>query len=265
MGEVMGEIAIHPSASIAASAKLAAGVRVGAFAVVGEGVELGADSVLYEHAVVYGPARLGAGNVFHPFCVIGGDPQDYTFGGEESLLITGDRNIFREYVTVSRGTKKGGGVTRIGNENFLLAYAHIGHDCQIGSNNLFVNGATLAGHVTIEDFATVGALSPVHQFCRVGRYAYIGASTVITQDVPPFSRIVTERETRSFGANAIGLERRGFSVERVKTLQRAFRTLLRSKLNTSQALEKLRSDFDDSDDVRQLVKFIEAAERGIVK
>jgi UDP-N-acetylglucosamine acyltransferase len=215
--------------------------------------------------MVTGPSRFGAANVFHPFCVIGGEPQDYTFAGERTELIAGDKNIFREYVTVSRGTKKGGGITRIGNENFFLAYSHIGHDCQIGSNNLFVNAATLAGHVTIEDFTTIGALSPVHQFCRVGSYAYVGASTVITQDVPPFSRIVTERETKTFGANAIGLERRGFSVERVRTLQRAFRTLLRSKLNTTQALEALRVDFADSDDVRELVKFIEAAERGIVK
>lgn len=261
----MHEAAIHPSATVAASAKLSAGVQVGAYAVAGDGVELGAGCVLHPHAVVSGPSKFGAGNVFHPFCVVGGDPQDYTFGGEETWLIAGDKNIFREYVTVSRGTKKGGGVTRMGSGNFLLAYAHIGHDCQIGDNNLFVNAATLAGHVTIEDFATVGALSPVHQFCRVGRYAYIGASTVVTQDVPPFSKIVTERETRSFGANAIGLERHGFSAERVKALQQAFRILLRSKLNTAQALEKLRNDFADSEDVGELVKFIEAAERGIVK
>jgi UDP-N-acetylglucosamine acyltransferase len=256
---------IHPSASVAQSATLAPGVKVGAFAVVGEGVELSQGCVLHSHAIVHGPSRFGEENVFHPFCVVGGDPQDYTFAGERTELIAGNKNIFREYVTVSRGTKKGGGITRIGNENFFLAYSHIGHDCQIGSNNLFVNAATLAGHVTIEDFTTVGALSPVHQFCRVGRYAYIGASTVITQDVPPFSRIVTERETKSFGANSIGLERRGFSAERVKTLQRAFRTLLRSKLNTTQALAALCQDFPDSNDVRELVKFIEAAERGIVK
>ena len=261
----MSESLIHPSASIADSARLAAGIRVGAFAVIGEEVELGEDCVVQAHAVVSGPSRFGAANVFHSFCVIGGEPQDYTFAGERTELIAGDKNIFREYVTVSRGTKKGGGITRIGDENFFLAYSHIGHDCQIGSNNLFVNAATLAGHVTIEDFITIGALSPVHQFCRVGRHAYVGASTVITQDVPPFSRIVTERETKTFGANAIGLERRGFSAERVRTLQRAFRTLLRSKLNTTQALEALRVDFADSDDVRELVKFIEAAERGIVK
>ena len=257
--------AIHPSASIAASANLAPGVRIGAFAVVGEEVELGEDCVLHSHAVVQGPSRFGRANVFHPFCVIGGDPQDYTFAGERTELMVGDKNVFREYATVSRGTIKGGGVTRMGDENFVLAYTHIGHDCQIGSGNLFVNAATLAGHVTVENFATIGALSPVHQFCRVGSYAYVGASTVITQDVPPFSRIVTERETKSFGANSIGLERRGFSPERVQTLQSAFRTLLRSKLNTSQALETLRKDFSDSDDVRELVKFIEAAERGIVK
>jgi UDP-N-acetylglucosamine acyltransferase len=261
----MSVLAIDPSASIAASAKLSSGVRVEAFAVIFEEVELGEDCLVHAHAVVSGPSRFGAANVFHPFCVVGGDPQDYSFAGERTELIAGDKNIFREYVTVSRGTKKGGGVTRIGNENFFLAYSHIGHDCQIGSNNLFVNAATLAGHVTVEDFATIGALSPVHQFCRVGSYAYVGASTVITQDVPPFSRIVTERETKTFGANTIGLERRGFSAERVRTLQRAFRTLLRSKLNTTQALEVLRRDFTDSDDVRELVKFVEAAERGIVK
>jgi len=256
---------IHPSASVAASAKLARGVTVGAFAVVGEEVELGEDCVVHPHAVVYGPSRFGAANVFHAFCVVGGDPQDYSFTGERTELIAGDRNIFREYVTVNRGTKKGGGVTRLGDENFLLAYTHIGHDCRIGGNNLFVNAATLAGHVTVEDFATVGALSPVHQFCRVGRYAYIGACTVIVQDVPPFSRVVTERRTKSFGPNSIGLERKGFSAERIESLQRAFRLLSRSKMNTTQALAEMRTQFADSEDVRELVKFIETAERGIVK
>ena len=256
---------IHPSASVAASAKLARGVTVGAFAVVGEEVELGEDCVVHPHAVVYGPSRFGAANVFHAFCVVGGDPQDYSFTGERTELIAGDRNIFREYVTVNRGTKKGGGVTRLGDENFLLAYTHIGHDCRIGGNNLFVNAATLAGHVTVEDFATVGALSPVHQFCRVGRYAYIGACTVIVQDVPPFSRVVTERRTKSFGPNSIGLERKGFSAERIESLQRAFRLLSRSKMNTTQALAEMRTQFADSEDVRELVKFIETAERGMVK
>jgi UDP-N-acetylglucosamine acyltransferase len=256
---------IHPQAIVSPKAKLGVEVRIGAYAVVGEEVELGDGCVLHEHAVVRGPSKFGAGNVFHPFCVIGGDPQDYTFRGEQVELETGEENIFREYVTISRGTVKGDGITRVGNKNFFLAYSHVGHDCQIGSNTLFVNGATLAGHVTVQDFVTLGAFSPVHQFCRLGRYSYIGASTVITQDVPPFSLIVTERETRCFGPNTIGLERKGFSAERIKALQNAFRLLTRSKKNTSQALEELRLTMASSDEVRELVEFVEKAERGIVK
>jgi UDP-N-acetylglucosamine acyltransferase len=256
---------IHPQAIVAASAKLGEGVKVGAFAVVGEDVELGEGCVLHAHAVVQGPSSFGKNNVFYPFSVIGGDPQDYTFRGERTELAAGDGNIFREYVTVSRGTEKGGGKTKLGSGNFLLAYSHIGHDCQIGDQTLFVNGATLAGHVTVEDFATIGALSPVHQFCRIGRYAYIGASTVITQDVPPFSRVVTERETKSYGINAIGLERKGFSAERLKALKTAYRLLLRSRMNTTQALEEMRKTLSESADVQELIKFIESAERGIVK
>jgi len=256
---------IHPQAIVAASAKLGEGVKVGAFAVVGEDVELGEGCVLHPHAVVQGPSSFGKNNVFYPFSVIGGDPQDYTFRGERTELAAGDGNIFREYVTVSRGTEKGSGKTNLGSGNFLLAYSHIGHDCQIGDQTLFVNGATLAGHVTVEDFATIGALSPVHQFCRIGRYAYIGASTVITQDVPPFSRVVTERETKSYGINAIGLERKGFSAERLKALKTAYRLLLRSRMNTTQALAEMRKTLSESADVQELIRFIESAERGIVK
>jgi len=261
----MGEGQIHAQANVSPEAKLGKGVQIGAFAVVGAGVELGEGCVLQEHAVVRGPAKFGARNVFHPFTVIGGDPQDYTFRGEHVKLIAGDGNIFREYVTISRGTTKGGGTTRIGNENFFLAYSHVGHDCQVGNHTLFVNGATLAGHVTVQDYVTIGAFSPVHQFCRLGRYAYIGACTVITQDVLPFALVVTERETKCFGPNTIGLERKGFSTERIKTLQRAFRILVRSRKNTSQALEELRKTWGDSADVKELVDFAEKAERGIVK
>jgi UDP-N-acetylglucosamine acyltransferase len=256
---------IHPQAIVAASAKLGAGVRIGPYAVVGENVELGDGCVLHAHTTVDGPSKFGKDNVFYSFSVIGGDPQDYTFRGERTELVVGDGNIFREYVTISRGTEKGGGKTSVGDNNFFLAYSHVGHDCVIGSNTLFVNGATLAGHVTVEDFATIGAFCPVHQFCRIGRYAYVGASTVITQDVPPFSKIVTERETKSFGINSIGLERKGFSHERLRVLKRAYRLLMRSKLNTSQALAEMRKSLGDSADVQELIKFIESAERGIVK
>jgi UDP-N-acetylglucosamine acyltransferase len=256
---------IHVQAVIAPTAKLGANVQIGAYAVIGDDVELGDGCVLHAHAVVQGPSKFGRENVFHAFCLVGGDPQDYRFRGEKTELLVGDANIFREYVSISRGTVGGGGKTVIGSRNFFLASSHVGHDSRVGDDNLFVNGATLAGHVVVEDFATIGFCSPVHQFCRIGRYAYIGASTIITQDVPPFSRVVTERETKSYGVNTIGLERKGFSAERLKVLQRAFRLLLRSKMNTTQALAELRKSFGESEDVKELIQFIETAERGIVK
>jgi UDP-N-acetylglucosamine acyltransferase len=261
----MSATQIHVQAVVAPSAKLGCGVQIGPYAVVGEHVEVGDGCVLHTHAVVRGPAKIGRDNVFHAFSAVGGDPQDYRFQGEQTELVVGDGNTFRENVTINRGTVGGGGRTTVGSGNLFLASSHVGHDCHVGDNTLFVNGATLAGHVTVEDFATIGFCSPVHQFCRIGRYAYIGASTVITQDVPPFSRVVTERETKSYGVNTIGLERKGFTPERLKALQRAFRLLLRSKMNTSQALAEMRKTLADSEDVKELIRFIEAAERGVVK
>ncbi len=256
---------IHAQAVVSPAAKLGAGVEIGPFAVVGADVELGEGCVVHSHAVINGPSKFGARNIFHPFCVIGGDPQDYTFRGEHVGLAAGDGNIFREHVTISRGTQKGGGITRLGNGNFFLSYSHVGHDCRVGNGTLFVNGATLAGHVTVQDFVTLGAFSPVHQFCRLGKYAYIGACTVITQDVLPFSLIVSERETKCFGANTIGLERKGFSPERIQALQCAFKLLVRSKKNTTQALDEMRKTLKDSADIQEMIAFVEEAERGIVK
>ncbi|MDP9146430.1 MAG: acyl-ACP--UDP-N-acetylglucosamine O-acyltransferase [Acidobacteriota bacterium] len=261
----MSEHGIHPQAVVAASAKLGPRVKVGPYAIISENVELGEGCVVHAHAVIQGPAVIGRENIFHPFCVIGGDPQDLKFHGEHTELIIGNGNTFREYVTVSRGTVGGGAKTTIGNGSLFMAYSHIAHDCHVGKDTIFANGATLAGHVTVEDFATIGAFSPVHQFCRIGRYAYVGASTVITQDVTPFSRVVTERSTKSYGLNSIGLERKGFTKERLQSLQRAYRLLLQSKMNTSQAVAAMRERFGASPDVQELVRFIEAAERGIVK
>ena len=261
----MSTAQVHLQAVVAPGAKLAPGVRIGAYAVVGDGVALGENCVLHAHALVEGPAKIGSNNVFYPFCSIGGDPQDWSYQGDPTELVIGDGNVFREYVTVNRGTIKGGGRTVVGSGNLFLAGSHIGHDCLVGDHTLLVNGATLAGHVTVEDFATIGFSSPVHQFCRIGRYAYIGASTVITKDVPPFSLIVSERETKCYGVNTIGLERQGFSMERVEALKSAFRLLLRAKLNTSQALDSMRSSLGNSEDVQKLIQFIETAERGIVK
>jgi UDP-N-acetylglucosamine acyltransferase len=256
---------IDSRAVVSSSARLGENIRIGAFAFVGDGVELGDGCVLEPQAVVRGPARIGRKNVFDSFSSVGGDPQDLKFGGEHTEVVIGDGNRFREFSTVSRGTTGGGGVTRIGDDNLFMAYSHVAHDCLVGSHTVFANGATLAGHVTVEDFVNVGAFSPVHQFCRVGRYAYIGACTVITQDVPPFSRVVTERDTKCYGVNTVGLERRGFDRERLATIERAFRLLLRSKLNTTQAVEQIRAQLNGSADVRELVEFIESAKRGLHK
>ncbi len=257
---------IDPRAIVSPAARLGRGVRVAAYAVVGDDVELGEGCVVEHHAVVQGPARLGRDNRVYSFSVIGGDPQDLTYRGERVSVEIGDANEFREFSTVNRGTVKGGGVTRVGSHNLIMSYAHIAHDCVIGDHTIFVNGATLAGHVTVEDFATVGAFCPVHQFCRIGRHAYIAAQTVITQDVPPFSKIVAPRDTRCYGVNSVGLERHGFSPERIQSIEQAYRLLLRSKLNTSQAVEKMREALAQSEDVRTLIQFIEStAERGLTK
>ena len=258
---------IDPRAIVSSTAKLGKNVRIGAFAVVGDEVELGDQCVLEHQAVVYGPTRLGRENHVYPFAVVGGDPQDLTYKGERVSLEVGDKNEFREFSTVNRGTVKGGGTTRVGSNNLIMSYAHIGHDCQIGDSTIFVNGATLAGHVTVEDNAQIGAFCPVHQFCRIGKYSYVAAHTVITQDVPPFSKIVAPRGTRCLGVNRVGLERKGFSSERIQSIEKAFRLLLRSKLNTSQAVEKMRGTLADSHDVLTLVQFIESAssDRGLTK
>ena len=256
---------VHPLAVVDSAARLGDGVRVGPFAVIGAGVEIGDGTEVGAGAKVLVPARIGRENRIYPNAAIGFDPQDLKFQGEEVWLEIGDRNHFREFCTVHRGTAKGGGVTRVGSDSLFMAYTHIGHDSQIGNGCILANSATLAGHVIVEDFAVVGALCPVHQFCRIGRYAYIGACTVITQDVPPFSRVVTERETRCYGVNSIGLSRHGFSRERLDAIERAYRLLLRSKLNTSQAVEQMRADLDGSADVAELIAFIESAERGLTK
>ncbi len=256
---------IDARADVSSSARIGHNVKIGAFAVVGVEVELGDGCILDHHAVVQGPARLGRGNHVYPFAVVGGDPQDLTYKGERVSLEIGDANEFREFSTVNRGTVKGGCVTRVGSHNLIMSYAHIGHDCLIGDHTIFVNGGTLAGHVTVEDYATVGAFCPVQQYCRVGKYSYIGAHTVITQDVPPFSKVVSPRDSRCYGVNTIGLERQGFSAERIESIEKAYRFLLRSKLNTSQALEKMRETLAGSEDVLSLIRFIESAERGLIK
>jgi UDP-N-acetylglucosamine acyltransferase len=254
----------HPSAIVDANAVVPSSCTVGPFCAIGPGVELGDNCELMSHVVIHGPTKIGSNNRFFPFAAVGIEPQDVSFKGDLTRLEMGDNNVIREYVTINRGTVKGGGLTRVGSHILIMAYSHVGHDCIIGDHAMLVNAATLAGHVTVEEWAVVGALCPVHQFVRIGRHAYIGGGTVITQDVLPFSMTSAKRETHAYGLNKIGLQRRGFSEDRLKALHRAYRKLLAAKLNTTQALEKLRLE-EQTEDVRYLIDFIEQSQRGILK
>jgi UDP-N-acetylglucosamine acyltransferase len=256
-------VSIHPSAVIARGAIVPDSCTIGPFSTIGPEVVLGEDCTLISHVVLDGRTRIGARNVFHPFCAIGVAPQDLKYGGEPTELEIGDGNTIRECVTVSRGTVGGGGVTRIGSNCLLMTCVHIGHDSQVGSHCILANAATLAGHVVIEDYATVGAFSPVHQHCTVGKYAFIGGGTIVTQDVLPFSLTSSRRENKAFGVNKIGLARRGFSPERLRVLQKAFRFLLAARLNTAQALEKIKEL--EGEDAALLAAFLSRSERGVIK
>jgi UDP-N-acetylglucosamine acyltransferase len=256
---------IHPTAVIHSGARIGANARIGPYCVIGDEVAIGDDCELIAQVYMEGPLTVGRDNRFFPYSSIGVISQDKKFRGERAETVIGSGNTFREFVTVHRGTEGGGAVTRIGDDNWIMAYAHIAHDCIIGSHTVLANGATLAGHVRIEDYAVIGAFSGIHQFCRVGRHSIVGGYSVITKDVLPFSKTVSERETRVFGVNAVGLERHGFSAERREALSRAFRALTASKLNTSQAIEKIRAEWSDSQDVQELLRFLGSSERGVIK
>lgn len=255
----------HPTAIVHSSARVPDSCIVGPYCVIGPGVELGEHCELISHVSLDGPSKIGSHNRFFPFCAVGLPPQDVTFAGEETWLEMGDHNTIREYATLNRGTAKGGGVTRIGSHTLIMTGAHVGHDSVIGDHAMLVNVATLAGHVTVEEWAVVGALCPVHQFVRIGAHSYIGGGTTITRDVLPFAKVSAPREAQTFGLNAVGLERRGFTRERIHKIHHAYRVLLNSKLNTTQALEKLKSEGDHGEDVAMIIKFIEASERGVIK
>jgi len=258
-------VSIHPTAIVAPSAVVPESCSVGPYSTIGPNVVLGEDCELASHVVLDGHLTVGARNKFYSFACVGVAPQDLKYRGEATGAILGDENSIRECVTISRGTMGGGGITRVGSHCLIMAYAHIGHDSAIGDSCILANAATLAGHVIVEDFATVGALNQVHQFCRIGKYAYTGGGTTVTQDVLPFSLTSAKRETRAYGLNKVGLERRGFAGERLRAIQRAYRLLLASRLNTSQAIEKIRQEDITTEDVSYLVDFIEASERGVLK
>jgi UDP-N-acetylglucosamine acyltransferase len=258
-------MSIHPTAIIDPGATIHPSCEIGPYCVIGPQVELGERCHLLSHVAMDGPTSIGADNRFFPFCSIGLAPQDISYKGEPTRLEIGDHNEVREYVTINRATAKADGVTRVGSHNLIMAYTHIAHDCRIGNHIIMANAATLGGHVTVEDWATVGALCPIHHFVRIGTHAFIGGGTTVTRDVLPFSKTSAERGTRAYGLNAVGLERRGFAKERIRKIHHAYRLLLTSKLNTSQALEKLKAETDRGDDVDLLIRFIEASERGVTK
>jgi UDP-N-acetylglucosamine acyltransferase len=256
---------VHPTAIVDPGAKVHPSCTIGPYCVIGPDVEVGERCHLVSHVAIEGPTKIGADNSFFPFCSIGMAPQDLTYAGEPTRLEIGDHNEIREYATINRGTVKGGGLTRVGSHILIMAYVHIAHDCAIGDHVILANAATLGGHVTVDEWAQVGALCPVHHFVRIGAHSFVGGGTTITRDVLPFSKSSAARDARAYGLNAIGLERRGFSKERIRKIHHAYKVLLASKLNTSQALEKLKSEQDHGEDVEMLIKFIEQSERGVIK
>jgi UDP-N-acetylglucosamine acyltransferase len=254
-------VVIHPSAVVHPDAVIGEGTVIEAHAVIGQHVRLGRNCRVGASAVVEGPSEFGDGNEIFPLASVGLIPQDLKFRGEPTKLVVGNQNVFREFVTIHRGTEGGGGVTEIGDHNLFMAYAHIAHDCHVGDYTIFGNGATLGGHVTVEDHATISAFSGVHQFCRVGRHAFIGGFSVVTKDALPFAKTVGNR-ARIYGLNTIGLVRRKFSSDSITKLRRAYRYLLHS--NTSRALAQIERDPSlQCEEVQYLVDFIRSSSRGV--
>jgi UDP-N-acetylglucosamine acyltransferase len=253
------------SAVISPEATLAPDVVVGPHVVIGAGVSIGSGCVLGPFTRIDGPATIGERNHFAGQCSIGTPPQDLKYAGEHTELVIGNDNTFREFVTVNRGTAGGGGVTRIGAKNFFMAYAHVAHDCQIGSHTIFANNATLAGHVDVGDYATIGAITAVHQFCRVGEHAFIGGGSICTKDVLPYVKTVGSRPAKTYGINTIGLQRKGFSMETIEALQRAYRILVRSKLRVEDALMRIESELSLYPEARYLAEFVRDSQRSFIR
>jgi UDP-N-acetylglucosamine acyltransferase len=255
---------IHETAIIGPNARIGAECFIGPFCKVGDEVSLGDHVKLDSHVVIGGKTLIGSETHVFPFASIGLAPQDLKYAGEPTAVEIGERNQIREFVTVHRGTTGGGGVTRIGNDNLLMAQAHVAHDCQLGSHIIMANAATLAGHVEIADRASVGAYSGVHQFCRVGYEAFVGGYSVVVKDAPPFA-IIQGNHAKCYGLNRIGLRRRGYSKETIEKLNHAYHLYLSAKLNTTQAVERMRDEIKGCKEVDLLIEFIESSKRGVVK
>lgn len=256
---------VHPTAIVDPAARIAESAEIGPYCIVGAEVEIGPRTRLLANIYLEGPTSIGEENVFYPYSTVGVASQDLKYRGERAETRIGNRNRIREFVTIHRGTQGGGLVTSIGDDNLIMAYTHVAHDVRVGDHTILVNGVTLGGHVDVGDWAEIGAFTGVHQFCRVGRHAFVGGYSVITQDVMPYATTVSEREIRAFGANRVGLERRGFPRETIEALQTALRLLTRAGLNTSQAVERIRSEVPSCPEVEELLQFIHDSERGVIK
>ena len=256
---------IHPTAIVDAHAHIADTAEVGPFCIVGAHVTVGHRTRLMAHVYLEGTTVIGEDNVFYPYSTVGVASQDLKYKGEPSETRIGDRNTVREFATIHRGTEGGGLVTEIGDDNLLMAYVHVAHDARVGSHTILGNAVTFAGHVSVGDWAVIEAFTGVHQFCRIGRHAFIGGYSVITKDVLPYSLTVTPRESKVFGENKVGLERRGFSKSTVDNLHKVFRLLTKSGLNTTQAVERIGAEIEMGPEVEELLAFIASSERGFVK
>ncbi|MFT3898346.1 MAG: acyl-ACP--UDP-N-acetylglucosamine O-acyltransferase [Thermomonas sp.] len=261
----MGAATIHPTAAVDPAARIGANVGIGAYSVVGADVEIGDGTIVGAHCTFEGPTRIGRDNRFHGHAAIGGDPQDKKFAGERTELVIGDRNVFREFTTINRGTGQGGGATRIGDDNWLLAYVHVAHDCVVGNGCVFSNNATLAGHVEVGDFVILSGFAGVHQFCRIGAHAFIGMGAFVNGDVPPFVMVAQEDYGRPRGVNAEGLKRRGFDAGRISAIKRAYRALYVSGAKLDEAKQQLAELARDSTDVRDVLDFIERGNRPLLR
>lgn len=257
-------MSIHPTAIISLKAELGRNVTIGPYSIIGDDVYLHDDVRVMSHCVIEGPSEFGRGTLFFPFVSAGQAPHDLKYRGERSWLKAGEHNTFREFTTLHRGTELGGNLTEIGSDNLFMAQAHVAHDCRIGDHVIFANGASLAGHVIIDDYVTLGAYSGIHQFCRVGRHAFIGAFSVVVKDALPFARTVGNH-ARCYGQNSLGLRRRGFSDSEIARISSAFRLLLAAKLNTTQAVEAIKQKLAGWPEIDYLIDFIETSERGVTK